>query len=137
MTSQTQSFDVRTTTREELVDVTALVRQAVKRAGVSGGLACVYCPHTTAGVTIQENSDPDVKSDMLGLLRRLVPKDGYGQFKHSEENSDAHIKASLIGSSVTVIVDGGKLLLGHWQAIFLCEFDGPRDRRLQVKVVAG
>jgi secondary thiamine-phosphate synthase enzyme len=133
--SEPQTLDIRTTTREEMVDVTALVRAAIKRAGVERGLAVVYCPHTTAGVTVQENSDPTVKSDMLAHLRKLVPKDA--GFAHAEDNSDAHIKCSLVGVSTTLIVEGTKPQLGHWQAIFFCEFDGPRDRRLLVRVIPG
>jgi secondary thiamine-phosphate synthase enzyme len=133
---EAESIDVRTTTREEMVDVTALVRAAVKRSGVERGVVTVFVPHTTAGITIQENTDPTVKSDMLGLLRRLVPK-GDANFQHGEDNSDAHIKSSMVGVSTTIPVEGGRLLLGLWQAIFFCEFDGPRDRRVIVKVIAG
>jgi secondary thiamine-phosphate synthase enzyme len=133
--SETQTLEIRTTTREELVDVTALVRAALKRAGVDRGLAVVYCPHTTAGVTVQENSDPTVKSDLLNHLRKLVPKDA--GFAHAEDNSDAHIKSSMIGVSTTLIVEAGKPQLGHWQAVYFCEFDGPRDRRLLVRVIPG
>jgi|SRR5689334_15248393 secondary thiamine-phosphate synthase enzyme len=133
--SEPQIIEIRTTTREEMVDVTALVRGAIKRAGIERGLAVVYCPHTTAGVTVQENSDPTVKSDMLNHLRKLVPKDA--GFAHAEDNSDAHIKCSLVGVSTTLIVDGSKPQLGHWQAVFFCEFDGPRDRRLMVRVIPG
>ncbi len=128
-----ETIEIKTTTREEMIDVTALVRGAVRRAGIEGGMAVVYCPHTTAGVTVQENSDPTVKSDMLAHLRKLVPKDA--GFAHAEDNSDAHIKCSLVGVSTTLIVDGGRPQLGHWQAIFFCEFDGPRDRRLLVRVI--
>ena len=133
--SEPQTLEIRTTTREEMVDVTALVRSAIKRAGVERGLAVVYCPHTTAGVTVQENSDPTVKSDMLAHLRKLVPKNA--GFAHAEDNSDAHIKCSMVGVSTTLIVEGTKPQLGHWQAIFFCEFDGPRDRRLLVRVIPG
>jgi secondary thiamine-phosphate synthase enzyme len=133
--NDTQTLEIRTTTREELVDVTALVRSAIKRAGIDRGLAVVFCPHTTAGVTVQENSDPTVKSDMLAHLRKLVPKDA--GFAHSEDNSDAHIKCTMVGVSTTLIVEGGKPQLGHWQAIYFCEFDGPRDRRLLVRVIPG
>ncbi|MBI4512427.1 MAG: YjbQ family protein [Deltaproteobacteria bacterium] len=133
--SEVQTIDIRTTTRLEMVDITALVRAAVKRTGATHGLATVFCPHTTAGLTIQENADPDVKSDLLAHLARLVPKEA--GFRHGEGNSDAHIKSSIIGASTTLLVDSGKLLLGHWQAIFFCEFDGPRDRRVFVKVVKG
>jgi secondary thiamine-phosphate synthase enzyme len=133
--SEPQTLEIRTTTREEMVDVTALVRSAIKRAGIERGLAVVYCPHTTAGVTVQENSDPTVKSDMLAHLRKLVPKNA--GFAHAEDNSDAHIKCSMVGVSTTLIVEATKPQLGHWQAIFFCEFDGPRDRRLLVRVIPG
>jgi secondary thiamine-phosphate synthase enzyme len=127
------TIDVRSTRREELIDITSQVRSAVKRSGVTSGLACVFCPHTTAAVTIQENADPDVRSDMIAHLARSVPQDP--RFKHSEGNADAHIKSSLVGASVTVIVDEGKPVLGTWQAVFFCEFDGPRDRRVLLKVL--
>ena len=130
-----ETIDVKTTTRIETIDITSLVRGVVRKVGVQSGLCCVFCPHTTAGVTIQENADPTVKSDMMNHLSKLVPKDA--GFAHGEENSDSHIKSSLIGASTTILVDNGKLLLGHWQAIFFCEFDGPRDRRVHVKIVAG
>jgi len=133
--AETQTIEIRTTTREEMVDVTALIRSAIKRCGVDHGLAVVYCPHTTAGLTVQENSDPTVKSDMLAHLRKLVPKDA--GFAHAEDNSDAHIKCSLVGVSTTLIVEGARPQLGHWQAVFFCEFDGPRDRRLLVRVIPG
>ena len=133
--TEVQTIDVKTTTRNEMIDVTALVRTAIKRIGVTHGIAVVYCPHTTAGLTIQENTDPDVKADMVAHLSRLVPRDA--GFKHDEENSDSHIKSSLIGPSLSLIVEATKPLLGHWQAIFFCEFDGPRERHLQVKVIPG
>jgi secondary thiamine-phosphate synthase enzyme len=130
-----QTIDIKTTTREEMIDVTALVRSAIKQTGVSDGIACVYCPHTTAAVTMQENTDPDVKADLVGHMSRVVPRSG--PFRHDEGNSDAHIKSSLVGPSLTVIVSGGRPILGSWQAIFFCEFDGPRDRKVLVKVVRG
>lgn len=127
-----QTLDVRSATREEMIDITSQVRGAIRRAGVTSGLCCVFCPHTTAGLTIQENSDPDVKSDMLGHLAKVIPQPG---FKHGEGNADAHIKSSLVGASVTVIVEDGKPLLGVWQAVFFCEFDGPRDRQVHIRVL--
>jgi secondary thiamine-phosphate synthase enzyme len=133
--SDIQTIDVKSGTREEMIDITAQVRAAIRRAGITSGICCVYCPHTTAGVTIQENADPDVKSDMVGHLARVVPRSA--PFRHGEGNSDAHIKSSLIGATVTVIVEDGKPLLGHWQAVFFCEFDGPRARSVRVKVVPG
>ncbi len=130
------TIDVKSASREQMIDITDQVRRAVQAARIASGLACVFSEHTTAGVTIQENADPDVKSDLLGLLRRAIPKDGFGDFRHGEENSDAHIKTSLVGASTTVIVDRGDLVLGRWQAIFFCEFDGPRTRHVRVKVVS-
>jgi secondary thiamine-phosphate synthase enzyme len=133
--SAPQVFDVKTTTRNEMIDVTRLVRDAVRASGIDAGIACVYCPHTTAGITIQENTNPKVKHDLVTHLMRMVPKDG--EYSHSEDNMDAHIKSSIIGASITLIVDGGRPMLGHWQALFLCEFDGPRQRRIMVRVVPG
>ena len=131
--SAPQVFDVKTTTRTEMIDVTRLVRDAVRASGIDAGIACVYCPHTTAGITIQENTNPKVKHDLVTHLARMVPVDG--EYSHSEDNMDAHIKSSIIGASITLIVDGGRPMLGHWQALFLCEFDGPRSRRIMVRVV--
>jgi secondary thiamine-phosphate synthase enzyme len=130
-----QHIEVRTTRREEMIDITSLVRSAVKKSGVANGVAWIFVAHTTAGVTIQENADPTVKSDLVGLLARLIPKDG--SFQHAEGNADAHIKSSLIGASQAVFVEGGKLVLGTWQGIWFCEFDGPRERRVQIKVMEG
>lgn len=130
-----QTIDIRTASREEMIDITNQVRAAIRRSGITSGLCCVYCPHTTAGVTLQENSDPDVKADMVGQLARVVPRDA--PFRHGEGNSDAHIKSSLVGSSVTIIVEDGKPMLGRWQAVFFCEFDGPRERQVHIKVVSG
>jgi secondary thiamine-phosphate synthase enzyme len=121
---------VSTSSREELVDVTARVRDAVQASGVAEGICLVASPHTTCAVTINEGWDPDVVSDAVGHLRELVPQ--AGGFRHAEGNSDAHIKAMLVGSSVTLPVSGGQVRLGRWQAIFLCEFDGPRERELWI-----
>ena len=129
----TETIDVRTTTRCETIDVTALVRAAVKKSGVDSGIATVFCPHTTAGLTIQENTDPHVKAELTAHLIRLVPAGEAAA--SSATNVDAHVKSSLIGASIALVVDGGKPVLGPWQAIFFCEFDGPRNRRLLVKVV--
>jgi secondary thiamine-phosphate synthase enzyme len=125
------TFEVRTTRREEIVDITREVREAVRRSGTRDGLCLVFVPHTTAGVTINENADPDVKADLLAALSRAVP-DGL-PYAHAEGNSPAHVKASLMGSSATVIVEEGELRLGTWQGICLCEFDGPRTRRVFVR----
>ncbi|MDH4197572.1 MAG: secondary thiamine-phosphate synthase enzyme YjbQ [Candidatus Aminicenantes bacterium] len=127
-------YDIRTTRGEEIVDITARVREAVRTAGAADGLAVIFVPHTTAGVTINENADPDVKADLLMTLRKVVP-DAL-PYAHGEGNSPAHVKASLVGSSVTVIIEGGQLRLGTWQGVCLCEFDGPRTRQVWIKVVA-
>lgn len=123
------TLKVKSQDREELVDFTELVRQKLKESGAREGIVVLYVQHTTAGLTINENADPDVPVDMLHALRTLVPQHGM-HFRHSEENSDAHIKASLIGTSVTVPFREGELLLGRWQGIFLCEFDGGRERQV-------
>jgi len=129
------TFDVRTGERDQFLDITGQVRDAVCASGVQAGYAIVYVPHTTAGVTINENADPDVVHDVLKQLDAMVPwKQPF--HRHVEDNSAAHIKASLIGSSVTVIVEGGQLVLGTWQGIYFCEFDGPRTRKVHVKAVS-
>lgn len=124
-------LEVRSSRRCELVEVTSAVREALRRAGLSEGAVLVYCPHTTAGVTIQENADPDVRHDLLLALENAVPlAAARGDYRHAEGNADAHVKASLVGSSAFVPVSGGDLLLGTWQGVYLCEFDGPRAREL-------
>ena len=128
------SFTVQTRRRNEFVEITEQVRQSLERADVRDGLGVVYCPHTTAAVTINENADPDVVHDMLLWLERAVPKEQPG-FRHGEGNSDSHIKASLVGSSATVLVEDGRLVLGRWQGVYFCEFDGPRQRTVRVKWV--
>ncbi|MHC5054708.1 MAG: secondary thiamine-phosphate synthase enzyme YjbQ [Planctomycetota bacterium] len=128
-------FSVRTRSRTQLVDVTREVAEAVAASGPERGAALVQVPHTTAGVTINENADPDVCADLEGALDRLVPWDG--PYRHSEGNSAAHVKSTLVGSSVTVPVEEGRLVLGTWQGIYLCEFDGPRTRKVRVRPLAG
>ena len=124
---------VRSREREQLVEFTEEVRQRLRESGAREGLCVLYVQHTTAGLTINENADPDVPRDMLLALRKLVPQHGMG-FRHGEENSDAHIKASLFGSSLVVPFEDGKLLLGRWQGIFLCEFDGGRERQVVMMI---
>lgn len=129
-------LEVRTGARAQLVDVTARVREAVRAAGLAEGAVLVYCPHTTAGVTIQENADPDVQRDLLLVLENAVPDEAArGGYRHAEGNSPAHAKASLVGASQLVPVGGGDLALGTWQGIFLCEFDGPRRRELVLQLL--
>ena len=126
-----QKISVKTQHRTQLIDVTNYVRQAVDHSGISQGLVIAYVPHTTAAITINENADPSVVHDLLLTLEELVPQHHSG-YRHSEGNSDAHVKASLVGSSVAVIVETGHLQLGTWQGIYFCEFDGPRHRSLLV-----
>jgi secondary thiamine-phosphate synthase enzyme len=130
-----ETLRVKTERRTQLVDVTAVVERAVKASGVASGVCYVYVPHTTAGVTINEHADPDVAADLEGVFDRLVPH--AGPYRHSEGNSDSHAKATLVGSSRIIFIEDGKLALGRWQGVFFCEFDGPRDRRMYVKVVKG
>jgi secondary thiamine-phosphate synthase enzyme len=125
---------LRTERRTQLLDVTAAVAKMVQDSGVQSGICYVYVPHTTAGVIINENADPDVAADMEAALARLVPKDS--GYRHAEGNADSHIKTALVGTSATIFISGGQLELGRWQGVFFCEFDGPRTRRLRVKIVA-
>ncbi|HEX8163336.1 MAG TPA: secondary thiamine-phosphate synthase enzyme YjbQ [Pyrinomonadaceae bacterium] len=127
---------VRSREREEMVEFTDEVRRLLAESGAREGVVALFVRHTTAGLTVNENADPDVPRDMLHCLRTLVPQHGMG-FRHGEENSDAHIKATLVGASVTVPFSGGELLLGRWQGIFLCEFDGARERQVVVVILDG
>ena len=125
-------FDVSTGSQTELQDITSQIQRAVSESGVREGVCYVYVPHTTAGVTINENADPSVRKDILMELNKVIPfQDNYS---HREGNAAAHIKASLVGSAQTILVEGGRLALGTWQGVFFCEFDGPRRRRVLVKV---
>ena len=126
-------LEISTHQRAEFVDITSRVQEAVRAAKMESGVVTVFVPHTTAGITINENADPDVVADMLDTLERLVPR--RGGYRHSEGNADSHVKASLMGSSVQVVVEGGKLALGTWQGIYFCEFDGPRRREVWVEVL--
>jgi len=125
------SISVKTRSRIDMVDITASVQKELSKAGVDDGLCVVYVPHTTAGVTINEGADPAVCHDIITKLNEMVPPDA--GYRHMEGNSDSHIKASIMGSSVTVIVENNRLVLGTWQKIFFCEFDGPRSRKVYVK----
>lgn len=127
------TLQVRTTSREQLIDITEQVRGAVRSSGIRDGVVHVFSLHTTAGLTVNENADPDVATDLLAGLARLAPRDA--GWRHAEGNSDAHLKTTLVGSSVSVPVSGGDLVLGTWQSVYFCEFDGPRQRRVEVTVV--
>jgi secondary thiamine-phosphate synthase enzyme len=128
-----QTFQVRTSAQTEFMDITRSVQEVVRKIGVEDGICIVFVPHTTAAVTINENADPSVVHDIVMELNKIIPfKD---QYHHTEGNSPAHIKASLVGCSEIVFVESGELVLGTWQGIFFCEFDGPRSRKVHVKVV--
>jgi len=128
-------ISITTHRRTELINIDSLIEEAVKKSGVSEGICIVWVPHTTAAVTINENADPDVVEDIIKETEKIVPfQDGY---LHAEGNSAAHIKSTLFGPSIIIVVSGGRLVLGTWQSIFFCEFDGPRKRRVVVKVVGG
>ncbi|HEX8286200.1 MAG TPA: secondary thiamine-phosphate synthase enzyme YjbQ [Pyrinomonadaceae bacterium] len=132
----THRIKVRSRVREELVEFTSDVKRALRESGARDGVCVLFSRHTTAGLTVNENADPDVPRDMLHALRTLIPQHGMG-FRHGEENSDAHIKTTLVGPSVTVPFADGELLLGRWQGIFLCEFDGPREREVTLTILGG
>lgn len=129
-----ENLRVRTDRRTQLLDVTTEVQSVVAKSGVQQGVCHVYVPHTTAGVTINEHADPDVASDVEGIMDQLVPHKG--PYRHAEGNSDSHVKTILTGTSQVIFVENGRLLLGRWQGIFFCEYDGPRERTMQVKIVS-
>ena len=128
-------LEVQTSARIQLIDITTQVKTLLRSEDISSGILVIYVPHTTCGITINENADPSVKEDITALLGKIVPRDE--AYRHAEGNSDAHIKASLLGSSVTVIVESGSPILGTWQGIFLAEFDGPRKRSVLIKFIPG
>ncbi len=128
------TLEVKSRSRTEFIDLTPQVRDLVSSSGVTEGLCHLFVPHTTAGVTINENADPSVKADILMVLNKLISDEE--AYRHLEGNSPAHIKASLVGPQLTMLVSGGRLVLGTWQGIFFCEFDGPRTRRVHLKVTA-
>ena len=130
-----KTISVKTDSAQQFVDITQQVRMVVRESGVKSGVCRVFVPHTTAAVTINENADVNVRRDILNRLEEIAPSNG--TYLHSEGNSHAHIKSSLVGSNVAVFVEAGQLVLGTWQSIFLCEFDGPRTRNLMVRVSAG
>jgi len=130
-----ETFQVKSSRRTEFIDITSSVQGSVQKSGVSEGICWVFVPHTTAAVTINENADPSVPQDLMMMLNKIVPFEG--GYHHLEGNSAAHIKSSLLGCSKMIFVESGRLVLGTWQGIFFCEFDGPRSRKVFVKVVKG
>ena len=129
-----KEISVRSSSRFEMIDITEAVRQAAREGKIDSGVVLVYTPHTTAAVTINENADPDVPRDLLAALDRIVPLSA--NYRHTEGNSAAHVKSSLVGASEMVIIENGRLVLGTWQSIFFCEFDGPRSRKVIIKFLA-
>ncbi len=127
-----KEISVKTSSRIEMLDITSQVRSAVSKSGTQESVCTVYCPHTTAAITINENADPDVTADILMKLNKMIPP--HENYRHLEGNSDAHIKSSLIGNSAQIIVSKGRLQLGAWQGIYFCEFDGPRSRHVWVSI---
>ncbi|HNR94598.1 MAG TPA: secondary thiamine-phosphate synthase enzyme YjbQ [Kiritimatiellia bacterium] len=130
-----KEVEIQTQERSQFLDITAAVREAVQESGIRDGRATVFVPHTTAGITINENADPDVVRDMLSVLDELVP--WRGNYRHAEGNTAAHVKSSLMGSSAAVLVSAGRLQLGVWQSIWFCEFDGPRTRKVLIEIHKG
>jgi secondary thiamine-phosphate synthase enzyme len=129
-----QTFQVKTSSRTEMIDITRSVQEAVRKSDVEEGICMIFVPHTTAAVTINENADPSVSQDILMELNKIVPFED--RYRHTEGNSPAHVKASLMGPSLSVAIESGKIILGTWQGIFFCEFDGPRNRKVYVKVIS-
>lgn len=128
------ALTIKTTKQEEFINITHLIKQEVTKSGVKEGIVTVFVPHTTAGITINENADPDVVLDMLYGLRKVYPESR--EYRHMEGNSHAHLKASAMGTSDTIIIENGTLILGTWQGIYFCEFDGPRTRKINVKIIS-
>ncbi len=128
-------LSVKTSGRTELIDITSKIAKLVKESGVSEGLCMLYVPHTTAAITINESADPSVKGDILMVLNQVIPWDA--DYKHLEGNSPAHVKSTLVGASELVAIESGALVLGTWQGLFFCEFDGPRTRKVQVRILDG
>ncbi len=129
-----RQLEIRSRSKTEFINITAEVQEVVRNAGIRNGVCHLFIMHTTAGLTVNEGADPAVQRDIIATLNKLVPTDFY--YTHAEGNSDAHIKSSLIGTAQTLLIDAGRLVLGTWQAIYLCEFDGPRARQIAIKLMA-
>jgi secondary thiamine-phosphate synthase enzyme len=130
-----KEISIQTHSRVEIIDITSAVQKTVREGKIESGICLVYTPHTTAGITINENADPDVPRDIIAALDRAVPLSA--NYRHAEGNSAAHVKSSLVGASELVIIENGRLVLGTWQSIFFCEFDGPRTRKVFISIIAG
>jgi secondary thiamine-phosphate synthase enzyme len=130
--NEMEILTIQTHKREDLIDITGRVKEIVSSSGIEAGICCVYIPHTTAAVTINENADPSVKADILMALKKIVPDSL--PYAHAEGNSPAHVKSTLVGSSISVIIKNGNLAMGTWQGIIFCEFDGPRNRKIFIKI---
>lgn len=128
-----KTLNIKSRSKTEFIDITDEIHEAIKESGIKSGVCCIYVPHTTAGVTINEGADPSVKRDILTTLNRLIPFEG--DYRHMEGNSAAHIKSTLVGASATVLIEDGKAVLGTWQSVYFCEFDGPRHRRAIVRII--
>jgi secondary thiamine-phosphate synthase enzyme len=128
-------IEVKSAKRNELINVTGSIQAATKVSGIKKGLCIATVPHTTAGITINESADPAVRNDLIDTLNRLIPKDP--AYEHAEGNSDSHVKSTLVGVSVTIPIEEGRLVLGTWQAVYFCEFDGPRNRHIAIKFIEG
>ncbi|MBB6062675.1 secondary thiamine-phosphate synthase enzyme [Thermosipho japonicus] len=128
------SFEVPTKTRNEFIDITQKIEETISKSGVKSGICVVFVPHTTAAVTINENADPSVKSDIVKTLNKVIPANW--DYTHIEGNSDSHIKSTLVSPSITLIIENGKLVLGTWQGVYFCEFDGPRRRKVFIKILS-
>lgn len=128
-----KTINLKTSERVEFVEITGEIEKIIDSSGISEGIVCLFVPHTTAALTLNENADPSVKYDIKNKLERLIPRND--NYTHGEGNSDAHLKAGIFGSSLTIIISGGNLVLGTWQGIYFCEFDGPRNRKLYIRII--
>lgn len=128
-----QILEIETTSHTEMIDITAEIAAAISKNNVKSGVCTIFIPHTTAGVTLNENADPSVRKDFINVFEKLIPK--YERYSHAEGNAPAHIKSSIFGSSLNIIIEDGKPVLGTWQGIFFCEFDGPRNRKIYLQIM--
>ncbi len=130
-----KKLEIKTTSRSEIIDITDKIQKVISDSKIKSGICIIYIPHTTAGIIVNENYDPSVRIDILEALEKIAPLSA--RYKHTEGNADSHIKTSVVGSSVNLLIEEGQILLGSWQGIMFCEFDGPRNRKLVVKIIAG